>query len=117
MKRPISVAAAALAIAVGSGILFLNTPSRLGGFVAFAEVQKAIGSSGSVKCHLLRFAGDDDPTVTTIMSLGPDRLRVELPSGDVIVEDLRAQERMRVSHQDHTAVIEPLYVSTDYSTA
>ena len=117
MKRPISVAAAALAIAVGSGILFLNPPSRLGGSVAFAEVQKAIDSSGSVKCHLLRFVGTEDPTVTTIMWLGADHSRFELPGGDVIVEDLRAQERMTVSHRDRTAVIEPLYVSADYSTA
>jgi hypothetical protein len=117
MNRPIPVAAAALAIAVGTGILFLTAPSRLGGSVAFAEVQNAIGSSGSVKCHLLRFTGNDDPTVTTIMWLGPDRLRVELPGGDVDVEDLRGQERMKVSHRDRTVVIEPLYVSTDYSTA
>ena len=117
MKRPIPIAAAAVAIAVGTAILFLNPPSRLGGSVAFAEVQKAIGSSGSVKCHLLRFTGNDDPTVTTIMWLGPDRLRVESPGGDILVEDLRAQERMSVSHRDHTAVIGPLYVSTDYSTA
>src|SRR5215207_9036651 len=95
MKRPISGVAAALAIAIGSGIIFLNSPSRQGGsaaFAAFAEVQKAIGSSGSVKFHLLHFTGDDPPTVTTAMWLGPDRLRVELPGGDVIVEDLRSQE-------------------------
>ena len=117
MKRPISGVAAALAIAIGSGIIFLNSPSRQGGSAAFAEVQKAIGSSGSVKFHLLHFTGDDPPTVTTAMWLGPDRLRVELPGGDVIVEDLGGQERMRVSHRDRTAVIEPLYVSTDYSSA
>jgi outer membrane lipoprotein-sorting protein len=117
MKRPISGVAAALAIAFGLGILSLNPPSGQGGSAAFAEVQEAIGSSGSVRFHLLHFTGDDPPTVTTAMWLGPDRLRVELPGGDVIVEDLKARERMRVSHRDRTAVIEPLYVSTDYSSA
>ena len=117
MKRPIPIVAAALAIAIGSGIIFLNSPSGQGGSVAFAEVQKAIGSSGSVKSHLIRFTGDDPPTVTTAMWLGPDRLRVELPGGDVTVEDLTRQERMTVSHRDRTALIEPLYVSTDYSNA
>ena len=117
MKRPLPVVAAALAIAIGSGIVLLNWPSGQGGSVAFAEVQKAIGSSVSVKSHLIRFTGDDPPTVTTAMWLGPDRLRVELPGGDVIVEDLRRQETMSVSHRDRTAVIKPLYVSTNYSSA
>jgi hypothetical protein len=116
MKRPISVVAAALAIAIGWGITFLNSPGRQGGSAAFAEVQKAIGSSGPVKYHLIRFTGDDPPTVTTAMWLGPDRSRFELPGGDVIVEDLRVQERMSVSHRDRTAVIEPLYAATDYSS-
>ena len=117
MKRRISVVAVALAIVVGSGIIVLNSPSGQGGSVAFAEVQKAIFSSGSIKFHLIRFTGDDPPTVTTAMWLGPDRLRVELPNGDIIVEDLRGRERMSVSHRDRTAVIEPLYVSIDYSSA
>jgi outer membrane lipoprotein-sorting protein len=117
MKRPFPVVAAALAIAIGSGIVFLNSPSGQGGSVAFAEVQKAIASSGSVKFHLIRFTGDKPPTVTTAMWLGPDRSRFELPNGDVIVEDLRGQETMSVSHRNRTAVIEPLYVSSQYSTA
>jgi hypothetical protein len=116
-KRPLPVVAAALAIAVGSGIILLNSPSGQGGSFAFAEVQQAIGSSGPVKFHLIRFTGDDPPTVTTAMWLGPDRSRFELPGGDVIVEDLRVQETMSVSHRDRTAVIEPLYVSSQYSTA
>ena len=51
------------------------------------------------------------------MWLGPDRLRLSYPGGDVIVEDLKAKERMSVSHRDRSAVIEPLYVSNDYSRA
>jgi outer membrane lipoprotein-sorting protein len=117
MKRPMPVVAAVLVIAIGWGIVSLNSPTWQGGSAAFAEVQKAIGSSGPVKYHCIRFTGDDPPTVTTAMWLGPDRSRFELPGGDVIVEDLRGQERMSVSHRDRTAVIEPLYVSTEYSSA
>src|SRR6516164_1279447 len=73
MKRPMPVVAAVLVIAIGWGIVSLNSPTWQGGSAAFAEVQKAIGSSGPVKYHCIRFTGDDPPTVTTAMWLGPDR--------------------------------------------
>jgi hypothetical protein len=115
--RPMTVAAAVLAIVIGSGIILVNSALRHAGAAAFAEMQEAVGRAGSVRFYLLRFARAGDPSVTAFMRLGPDRWRQELPGGDFIVEDLKAQERMHVSHRDHTAVIEPLYVSNDYSRA
>ncbi len=104
-------AAAVLAIMFGTGILFLNSTSRHGVGAAFAEVQQAIGASGSVRFQVLNFVGGDDPTVTTVVFQEPGRYRVELPSGEVVVEDFERKEWMRVSHRDRTALIEPLYVS------
>jgi len=115
--RPMTVAAAALVIVIGSGIVLVNFELRHAGAAAFAEMQEAIGSAGSVRFYLLRSVGAGDPSVTAFMRLGRDRWRQELPGGDFIVEDLKAQERMHVSHRNRTAVIEPLYVSNDYSRA
>jgi outer membrane lipoprotein-sorting protein len=111
MRRLIPLAAAVLALAFGSGIFFLGSPRWRGGGSAFAEVQKAIGSSSSVKFQVFRFVGDDDPTVTTVILQEPGRFRTELPGGEVIVEDFEGKERMKVSHRDRTALIEPLYPS------
>jgi outer membrane lipoprotein-sorting protein len=103
--------AAVLVVAFGMGILFLNSTSRHGAGAAFAEVQQALGASASVRFQVLNFVGGDDPTVTTVIFQEPGRYRVELPSGEVVVEDFERKERMRVSHRDRTALIEPLYVS------
>jgi outer membrane lipoprotein-sorting protein len=104
-------AAAVLAIALGTGVIILTSTPRHGAGAAFAEVQQAIGSSGSVRFQVLTFVGGEDPTVTTVVFQEPGRYRVELPSGEVMVEDFDGKERMRVSHRDRTALIEPLYVS------
>jgi outer membrane lipoprotein-sorting protein len=109
---PVAVAAIAIASAVGSGILFLPAPSWRGAGSAFAEMQQAISSSGSVRFHVIGYVGDDDPTVTTVTMQGPGRFRVDLPGGDVIVEDFEKRERMEISHRNRTALIEPLYLST-----
>ncbi len=102
--------AAVLVVAFGMGFLFLNATSRHGAGAAFGEVQQAIASSASVRFQVLNFAGGDDPTVTTVVFQEPGRYRVELPSGEVVVEDFEGKEQMRVSHRDRTALIEPLYV-------
>jgi outer membrane lipoprotein-sorting protein len=104
-------AAAALAITLGTGFVILTSTSRHGAGAAFAEVQQAISALGSVRFQVLNFVGSEDPTVTTVIFQEPGRYRVELPSGEVMVEDFERKESMRVSHRDRTALIEPLYVS------
>ena len=104
-------AAAVLAITLGTGILILTSTPRHGAGAAFAEVQQAIGSSGSVRFQVLTFVGGDDPTVTTVVFQEPGRYRVELPSGDVVVEDFEGKERMRVSHLEGKSIRE---VMTDF---
>ena len=77
--------------------------------VAFAQVQHAVSAVKSFRCRYLDFRGDQDPYVTTVISVRGIGSRSEGSNISETITNFKAQRLLYVDHHAHKARIYQLY--------
>jgi hypothetical protein len=77
--------------------------------MAFAQVQQAVSAVKSFRCRYLDFHGDQDPYVTTVVSVRGIGSRSEGSNVSETITNFKAQRLLYIDHRGHKARIYQLY--------